>query len=167
MNQFTNLDLNRTLYVKKDIVEKSRVWYQVDASGIGIGRLAVIIANHLVGKGKVSNCDFRDNGDFVVVQNVDKMLITGNNKAIQKEYHTYSGYKGHVKSIALKDLIKKDPIRVLYHAVSGMIPKNKLRAKRLMRLKSFVGTSTKYDYMKPQTIASEYLDISKASGASK
>lgn len=161
MTQFTNTDLNKTLYIKKDIVEKSRKRYQIDATGIAIGRLAVIVANQLVGKGKVSNCDFWDNGDFVVVQNVDKMLITGNNKAVQKEYHTYSGYKGHVKSIALKDLIIKDPERVLYHAVSGMIPKNKLRAKRLMRLKSFIGTSTKYDYMKPETIVSEYLEISK------
>ncbi len=163
MNQFTNVDLNKTLYVKKDIVEKSRKRYQIDAAGIGIGRLAVIVTNYLVGKGKVSNCDFRDNGDFVVIQNVDKMLITGNNKGVQKEYHTYSGFKGHVKSIALKDLIVKDPSKVLRHAVKGMLPKNKLRAKRLMRLKSFVGTSTKYDYMKPETITSEYLEISKKS----
>lgn len=156
MDKFTNVDLNKTLYIKKDIVEKSRKWYQIDATGLSIGRLAVVVANYLVGKGKVSNCDFRDGGDFVVVHNVDKMLITGN-KAIQKEYHTYSGFKGNVKSIALKDLIVKDPAKVLRHAVSGMIPKNKLRSKRLMRLKSFVGTSTKYDYMKPETIKSDYL----------
>lgn len=156
MNQFTKTDLNKTLYIKKDIIEKSRKRYELDATGISIGRLAVIVANHLVGKGKVTNCDFWDSGDFVVVHNVDKMAITGN-KAIQKEYHTYSGYKGHVKSIALRDLMKKDPSKVLWYAVKGMLPKNKLRSKRLMRLKSFVGTSTKFDYMKPQTIESTYL----------
>jgi len=157
MNQFTNTDLNKTLYVKKDTVEKSRKRYQIDATGIAIGRLAVVVANHLVGKGKVTNCDFWDSGDFVVVQNVDKMLITGNNKAYQKEYHTYSGYKGNTKTIALKDLIVKDPVKVLWYAVRGMIPKNKLRDKRLMRLKSFVGMSAQYDYMKPETITSQYL----------
>lgn len=156
MDQFTKTDLNKTLYIKKDIVEKSRKRYSLDATGLSIGRLAVVVANYLTGKRKVSHCDFWDNGDFVVVHNVDKMLITGN-KGIQKEYHTYSGYKGHVKSIRLQDLMKKDPSQVLIYAVKGMLPKNKLRAKRLMRLKSFVGTSTKYDYMKPEAITSTYL----------
>ena len=156
MNQFTNLDLNKTLYIKKDILEKNRTWYQFDASGLSIGRLAVVVSNYLVWKGKVSNCDFWDGGDFVVVYNVEKMLITGN-KAIQKQYYRYSGFKGNVKSIALKDLILKNPSKVLRYAVSGMIPKNKLRAKRLMRLKSFVWLSSQYDYMKPETIKSDYL----------
>ena len=84
------------------------------------------------------------------------MVYTGN-KGINKEYHTYSGYKGHVKSIRLQDLMKKDPSKVLRYAIKGMLPKNKLRAKRLMRLKSFVGTSTKFDYMNPTSIASDYL----------
>ncbi len=156
MNQFTKTDLNKTLYVKKDIVDKSRQRYQIDATGLSIGRLAVVVTNYLAGKGKVSNCDFWDGGDFVVVYNVEKMLVTGN-KGIQKEYHTYSGYKGHVKSIRLQDLMKKDPSKVLRYAVKGMLAKNKLRAKRLMRLKSFIGTSTKFDYMKPTTIESAYL----------
>lgn len=156
MNQFTSIDLNRTLYLKKDIVEKTRNWLQIDATNISIGRLAVVVANYLVGKWKVSNCDFRDCWDFVVVQNVDKMLITGN-KAIQKKYYRYSGFKWNVKSIMLKDLIIKNPSKVLRYAVSGMIPKNKLRSKRLMRLKSFVWVSTKYDYMKPTYIKSTYL----------
>lgn len=156
MNQFTKTDLNKTLYVKKDIVDKSRKRYQIDATGLSIGRLAVVVTNYLVGKGKVSNADFWDSGDFVVVHNVDKMVFTGN-KGIQKEYHTYSGYKGHVKSIRLQDLMKKDPSKVLWYAVKGMLPKNKLRSKRLMRLKSFAGVSTKFDYMNPTTIESAYL----------
>lgn len=156
MNQFTKTDLNQTLYVKKDIVEKARKRYQIDATGLTLGRLAVVVTNHLVGKGKVTNTDFWDSGDFVVVHNVDKMVYTGN-KGINKEYHTYSGYKGHVKSIRLQDLMKKDPSKVLWYAIKGMLPKNKLRAKRLMRLKSFVGTSTKFDYMNPTTIESAYL----------
>lgn len=156
MNQFTKTDLNKTLYVKKEIVDKSRKRYQIDATGLSIGRLAVVVTNYLVGKGKVTNADFWDSGDFVVVHNVDKMVYTGN-KGIQKEYHTYSGYKGHVKSIRLQDLMKKDPSKVLWYAVKGMLPKNKLRSKRLMRLKSFSGVSTKFDYMNPVTIESSYL----------
>lgn len=156
MDQFTKTDLNKTLYIKKDIVDKSRQRYQIDATGLSIGRLAVVVTNYLVGKGKVSNCDFWDGGDFVVVHNIDKMTYTGH-KGIQKEYHTYSGHKGNVRSIRLQDLMKKDPSKVLWYAVKGMLPKNKLRSKRLMRLKSFVGTSSKFDYMKPQTIESAYL----------
>ena len=156
MNQFTKTDLNQTLYIKKEIVDKSRNRHQIDATGLTLGRLSVIVTNHLVGKYKVTNCDFWDSGDFVVVHNVDKMVYTGN-KGILKEYHTYSGYKGHVKSIRLQDLMKKDPSKVLWYAVKGMLPKNKLRAKRLIRLKSFVGMSTKFDYMNPATIESDYL----------
>ena len=149
MQQFTKTDLNKTLYVKQSFADTSRVWHQIDANGISIGRLAVVVANLLSGKGKVSNCDFRDMGDFVVVNNIDKMLITGN-KLIDKEYYTYSGYKGNLKTTALKDMMRKDPANVLWLAVRGMLARNKLRAKRLMRLKSFVGTSTKFDYMKPK-----------------
>ena len=156
MNQFTQIDLNRTLYVKKDIVEKSRKRFQIDATGLSIGRIAVVITNHLSGKRKVTHTDFWDSGDYVVVHNVDKMLVTGN-KALAKEYFTYSGYKGNVKSIRLGELMAKDPSKVLWYAVKGMLPKNKLRKKRLARLKSFVGTSTKFDYMKPETIQSAYL----------
>jgi large subunit ribosomal protein L13 len=65
------------------------------------------------------------------------MIWTGN-KGVQKIYHTYSGYKGHVKEIALKDLMKKDPLKVLRYAVRGMLPKNKLRDPRMKRMKSFV-----------------------------
>lgn len=149
MQQFTKTDLNKTLYVKPSVADKGRVWYQIDANGISIGRLAVVVSNLLSGKSKVANCDFWDMGDFVVVNNIDKMLITGN-KLIDKEYYTYSGYKGNLKTTALKDMMRKDPSKVLRLAVKGMLAKNKLRAKRLMRLKSFVGTSNKFDYMKPQ-----------------
>lgn len=116
--------------------------------------MAVDIANKLSGKGKPYQCDFWDAGDFVVVENVDKLVYTGNNKALQKIYYSYSGYKGNVKSINLKDLMQKNPQKVLRLAVRGMLAKNKLRAPRMKRLKAVVGTTTKYDHFKPVNLYS-------------
>ncbi len=149
--QCTQNDLNKTLYIQKKVSDASRKWLHIDATNIPFGRLAVVIANALQGKWKVSYNDFWDQGDFVVVTNVEKMIWTWN-KGVQKIYHTYSWYKGHVKEIALKDLMKKDPLKVLRYAVRGMLPKNKLRDPRMKRMKSFVWSSDKYDYMKPITI---------------
>lgn len=156
MKQFTKQDLNKTLYVKKDIVDRSRKWYQIDATGLSIWRLAVVVSQYLMGKNKATAADFWDAWDFVVVQNVDKMVYTGN-KGVQKKYYRYSGYKGNVKSLDLETLMQKDPSKVLWYAVKWMLPKNKLRKKRLARLKSFVWTSTKFDYMKPELIETDYL----------
>ena len=121
-----------------------------------LGRLAVVIAQYLSGRNQANQADFRDAGNFVVVQNTDKMVFTGN-KGIDKKYYRYSGYKGNVKEKNLNMMMEKDSTKVLWYAVRGMLPKNKLRARRLKRLKMFAETSTKYDYMKPKTIESDYL----------
>lgn len=153
--EFTKTDLNRTLYVKPEWLEKNRKWYQVNADGKTLGRLAVEIAKKLTWKGKAHYADFWDAGDFVVVQNVAKMNITGNNKKEQKIYYSYSGYKGNVKSINLGNLLKKDPEKVLWFAVRGMLPKNKLRDMRMKRMKTFVQTSVKYDYLHPEVMLND------------
>lgn len=150
--EFTGTDLNKTLWAKQADLIKNRKRYKVDATDKVLGRLAVDIANKLLGKGKAYYCDFWDAGDFVYVENVDKLVITWNNKALQKMYYTYSGYKGNVKSIAFKDLMKKDPQRVLWLAVRGMLPKNKLRNVRMKRLKLHVEPTNKYDNFKPITL---------------
>ncbi len=149
---FTKTDLNKTLWVKRKDLEKDKAWYKVDATGKTLGRLAVDIAVKLMGKHKVHYCEFRDCGDFVVVENVDKLVFTGNNKAEQKKYYSYSWYKGNVKSINLQNLMKKDPAKVLWYAVRWMLPKNKLRAPRMKRVKSVVGTTTTYDHFKPVSL---------------
>jgi len=147
--QFTKKDLNKTLWVKRETTEKYRNRYKVDASGKVLWRLAVDIAKKLIGKHKAHYCDFWDVGDFVVVENVDKIKVTGNNKMLQKMYYRHSGYKGNLKSICLADLMKKDPEKVLFFAVRGMLAKNKLRSHRMKRLKLTEGTTTKYDHFKP------------------
>lgn len=156
MKQFTKTDLNKTLHIKKDIVDKSRVWYQIDASWLTLWRLAVVIAQYLSGRNQANQSDFWDAGNFVVVQNTDKLVFTGN-KGIDKKYYRYSGYKGNLKEKNLNMMMDKDSTKVLWYAVKGMLPKNKLRARRLKRLKMFAENSTKYDYMKPTSITSEYL----------
>ncbi len=145
--EFTKTDLNKTLWVKQAFQNKSRQWYKVDATGKTLGRLAVDIANKLQGKGKKYYSDFWDAGDFVYVENVDKIKVTGN-KLEDKVYYSYSGYKGNVKDITLKELLQKKPEKALWFAVRGMLPKNKLRAPRMKRLKLSVGTTDKYNNFK-------------------
>ena len=135
--EFTKTDLNRTLRVKPTEMDKQRKRYKVDATGKTLGRLATDIAKKLLGKDKVYYCDFRDCGDFVVVENADKIIVTGK-KLDMKNYFRYSGYKGNVKSMTLQEMLQKKPHRVLEIAVRGMLTRNKLRDKRMKRLKVIV-----------------------------
>ena len=134
--EFTKQDLNKTLWVKKDFLEKNRVRYKTDATGKTLGRLAAEIANKLTGKNNVYYNDFWDAGDYVIVENADKIIVTGN-KLDDKNYYSYSGYKGNLKTITLVT------------AVRGMIPRNKLRDGRMKRLKVVLGSTAQYDNFKP------------------
>lgn len=146
--EFTKKDLNKTLWVKKEYLEKNRVRYKTDAAGKTLGRLATEIANKLTGKNNVYYNDFWDAGDYVIVENADKIVVTGK-KLDEKNYYSYSGYKGNVKSITLRELLQKKPTKAIEEAVKGMIPRNKLREGRMKRLKVVVGTESKYDNFKP------------------
>jgi len=146
--EFTKTDLNKTVWVKKRDIEKNRKRYRVDATGKTLWRLAVDIANKIQWKWKRHYCDFWDCGDFVLVENADKIKVTGN-KLDQKIYYSYSGWKGNVKSINLRNLMLKNPKKVLWFAVRWMLPKNKLRDSRMKRVKLYVWTTSKYDNFKP------------------
>jgi len=147
--EFTKKDLNKTLWVKPSEMDAQRKWWKVDATGKTLGRLATDIAKKLLGKDKAYYCDFWDCGDFVIVENIQNITVTGSNKPLQKLYYSYSGYKGNLKSINFADLLKKNPERILKEAVRGMLAKNKLRDKRIKRLKLIVGTTEQYDNFKP------------------
>lgn len=147
--EFTKKDLNKTLWVKPSEMDAQRKWWKVDATGKTLGRLATDIAKKLLGKDKAYYCDFWDCGDFVIVENIQNITVTGANKPLQKLYYSYSGYKGNLKSISFADLLKKNPERILKEAVRGMLAKNKLRDKRVKRLKLIVGTTEQYDNFKP------------------
>jgi large subunit ribosomal protein L13 len=113
-----------------------RQYHLFDAQGKVLGRLATEIAKTLSGKNKIDYVAHIDGGDFVVVINSDKVRVTGN-KAEGKIYHHFSGYPGGISSITFKDQIKKDSRKIIHGAVYGMLPKNKLRDKMMLRLDIF------------------------------
>lgn len=147
----TKTDLNRTLRVQLKEAQKTRKRYKVDADGKTLWRMATDIANKLQWKGKAYYSDFRDVWDFVLVENAEKIRVTWK-KMLEKMYYNYSGYKGNVKSANLQTILKKDPIRVLKDAVRGMLPKNKLRDRRMKRFKIIPWTTTKFDHFKPTNL---------------
>ena len=135
--EFTKKDLNKTLRVKPADMDKARIWWRIDASGKTLGRLAVDIANLLLGKNKVYYTDFRDAGDFVLVENIEKIKVTG--KKLQDNFmYSYSGYKGNVKQVSWEIMMQKNPAKLLTAVIRGMLSKNKLRDKRIKRLKLVV-----------------------------
>ncbi len=110
-----------------------RKWYIVDATDKTLGRLATEIAIILKGKNKASFMPHLDNGDYVVVTNCDKFKVTGK-KMTDKMYYRHTGYLGGLKEISLENLLTKKPVKALEFAVSGMLPKNKLRKGMISRL---------------------------------
>ncbi len=116
--------------------EVKREWWIIDASTMPLGKLAVIIADKLMGKSKVTYTPHIDNGDYVVVINAKDIKVTGD-KLVQKKYYRHSGYPGGLTELKLEEVIEKDPSRVIHAAVKGMLPKNKLAADRLKRLRVF------------------------------
>lgn len=125
--------------MKTKVLKKSdikRTWYVVDATDKVLGRFASQIARLLIGKHKPTYTPHLDCGDFVIVVNADKFRVTGK-KMTDKIYYHHSFHPGGLKKIHLGLMLKRFPERVIYHAVSGMLPKNKLRALRLKRLKLY------------------------------
>lgn len=114
-----------------------RNWYEIDAEGVVLGRLASKVAMILMGKEKATYSPNIDGGDYVVITNATKFAVTGN-KMEDKKYHHYSGYKGGLTTRNLADMLERKPTDVIRLAVKNMLPKNKLAAKRLSRLKIFV-----------------------------
>lgn len=129
----------------KSISAKSiqRKWHLIDVSGKILGREAVAIAQLLMGKSKVNYVPYLDNGDSVVVINAKQVEVTGK-KRDEKEYDSYSGYPGGRSTTTFKRLIERKPDAVIRNAVAGMLPKNKLRQKRLARL--FIYSDDKHPY---------------------
>lgn len=123
--------------------EIKRDWHLIDVSKKVLGRVSADIARFLMGKHKVRYVSYLDMGDYVVIINAKKIALTGR-KIKQKIYTRYSGYPGGLKKTVLEKLLDTNPQEVIKHAVSGMLPKNKLRDKRLARL--FIFASEKHAY---------------------
>lgn len=120
--------------MKKNTKKIKRETHIIDATNKILGRLSTQIAILLRGKHKPNFTPYLDLGDYVVVKNIKKIKLTGK-KTEQKKYYRHSGYLGSLKEISFKKIFEKDPSWILRKAVSGMLPKNKLRAKMIKRLK--------------------------------
>jgi large subunit ribosomal protein L13 len=129
----------------------SRQWYLIDASEAPLGRTATKIANLLIGKSKVTYTPHVDNGDYVVVINADAAVVTGD-KETGKVYYRHSGFPGGIKEATVKEVRAKHPERIIEAAVKGMVPKNKLAADRLARLRVFAGETHTHTAQTPQKV---------------
>lgn len=126
----------------------SRKWIVVDASEAPLGRLATLIATRLTGKYKPTFTAHVDDGDYVVVINAEKLVVTGD-KETAKVYYRHSGFPGALKERTLKEARELNPAEIITSAVKGMVPKNKLAAERLARLRIFSGTEHTHAAQKP------------------
>ena len=124
----------------KDI---KRSWHLVDVKGKILGRISSDIAKLLIGKSKPYFSRNMEVGDYVVVINAKEVRVTGN-KEVLKKYYSYSGYPGGLKIEALGDLRKRRPEEIIRHAVSGMLPQNKLKDRMMTRLFVFAGEEHNY-----------------------
>lgn len=131
--------------------EVTRNWYEIDAEGKILGKVAAEIAVRLMGKNKPSYTPHVDGGDFVVVTNAEKIAVTGK-KLTDKKYYRHSGYPGGLKVRSLQEMLEKQPTEVIRKAVERMLPKNKLESQMIGRLKVFVGNEHAHTAQKPERI---------------
>ena len=135
-------------YVTK-AADVNREWLVIDAAGQTLGRLATVIASLLRGKHKVNYATNIDMGDFVVVINASKIVVTGN-RLDDKMYRRHTGYPGGFVEIPLRTMLDKHPDRVIRYAVKGMLPKTKLGRKMLTKLKVYGGDDHPHQAQQPR-----------------
>jgi len=128
-----------------------RNWYVVDASGRTLGRLASELAGRLRGKHKPEYTPHVDTGDYIVVINASQIRVTGN-KLKEKMYHRHTGYIGNLKSANLETVLAQSPEKVVTSAVKGMLPKNKLGAAMLKKLRVYPGAEHQHAAQQPQPL---------------
>jgi len=141
--------VQKTKMFKKEEITKK--WYVVDASGKTLGRLASRIAIVLMGKHKPEYTPHVDTGDYVIVVNADKVVLTGK-KLDQKFYSRHSGYPGGLKMISARQMLQKHPERLIYLAVKRMLPKTALGRKMLKKLKVYASPDHPHSAQKPEPL---------------
>ena len=139
----------KTYVAKPATIEK--IWYVVDASGKTLGRLSTVIADTLRGKRKPIYTPNIDTGDFVVVINAEKVVVTGN-KAEDKMYYRHTGYPGGIKSESYAKLLARRPEQILRRSVRGMLQHNKLGRAQLRKLKIYAGSEHPHEAQNPQVL---------------
>ena len=136
----------KTFIAKEHEIEKK--WYLIDAKDKILGRLAGQIANILRGKNKPIFTPHMDAGDFVIVINADKIILTGD-KIEKKMYYRHSGYVGGLKETTAKEMLLKKPESLIKSAVKGMLPKNSLGRRQLTKLKVYAGQDYPHKAQQP------------------
>lgn len=134
--------------------EVKRDWYIVDASGKVLGRLATEIARRLRGKHKAEYTPHVDTGDYIVVTNAEKVMVTGR-KFKQKMYHSHSGFPGGIKSVSFDKMQQNKPERIIELAVKGMLPKGPLGRDMYRKLKVYVGDAHPHAAQQPKQLEIE------------
>lgn len=139
----------KTYLPKVDL--NQRKWHVIDADGAVLGRLAVRVADVLRGRNKPTYTPHMDTGDFVVVINAEKVRVTGA-KETQKEYMTYSGWKGGEKYRSVAQVRAKHPEELIHRAVKGMVPRNRLGRRLLTKLKVYKGSQHPHGAQNPAAL---------------
>jgi len=139
---------NKTYFAGNDNEIK---WFLVDANGKTLGRMATQIATVLRGKNLPTYTPHADMGNRVIVINAENVVVTGK-KYEQKKYYHHSGYMGGLKEKSFKEMIQQKPEMVIHHAVSGMLPKNRLGRKLRKKLKVYRGPEHPHQAQQPQTL---------------
>lgn len=139
----------KTYSAKAETVQRD--WFVIDAEGKTLGRMAVVIADHLRGKNKAEFTPHVDTGDYIVVINAEKVHVTGK-KATDKIYYSHTGFIGGIKSISFEKLIEKAPERVIEKAVKGMLPRGPLGSAMFKKLKVYAGTEHPHTAQQPKEL---------------
>ncbi|HOI17672.1 MAG TPA: 50S ribosomal protein L13 [Geobacteraceae bacterium] len=139
----------KTLVPKNNDI--ARDWFLVDVENKVLGRVATQIASILRGKNKPLFSPHVDSGDFVIVVNAEKVVLTGN-KLSDKIYYSHSGYPGGIKSITAGKLMEKKAEDIIRKAVKGMLPKNKLASHMLKKLKIYTGSTHPHEAQQPKSL---------------
>ena len=141
----------KTASLTKEQANAQRGWVLVDAKDQTLGRLCTRVATLLRGKHKPDWTPHVDNGEYVVVINAERIVLTGR-KLSDKKYYRHSGYPGHLKEVSAGRMLETHPERVIEHAVRGMLPKNKLGRALLQKLKVYAGDKHPHEAQQPEAI---------------
>ena len=144
-----------TKFLKKD--QLSSNWYEIDAKNAVVGRLATVISKIIRGKNKTTFTPHMDDGDFVVVKNIEQIKFTGN-KFQNKKYFRHTGHPGGIKETTPENLAKKKPGEALKLAVKRMLPNGPLAKKQLTKLKIYNGSNHPHEQQNPKIISFEKLN---------
>ena len=140
----------KTFMQKKENIERN--WYVIDAEGKTLGRVATKAAHVLRGKHKVTYTPYVDCGDYVIIVNADKVVLTGN-KLEDKKYYNHSGFPGGLRERNAKEMIEKYPEEMVERAVKGMLPHNRLGRQMAKKLFVYAGDAHEQQAQKPESIS--------------